>query len=475
MIPFSSRPSDSSGAVCPGHCLLGAFFLLVLGSACQQPSSSIHSHLEGQVIVDSSAGALDAYRDVRVLVVRPDGRRLDTLGHARTDSEGHFRMPISAPKRGVYSLSLWGHGGREQLASTEYVVAPGDTATLRVELPLRGQKLRPISPENRALQAYRNAMTMHRRLLSRRLQDEPPSANVQVQNIRLTSSILWHLRDRYPGTYAAEFAAVESLSLLEGWNDSLVVARAWQISPSSPRYIDAVHIARRAEARLHGHRAALTLLDTLEARASGSQRQVGVQAARIQAFLDSAQVKAALSAAQQLRDDFPRTSWARWADRTEYEATHLQPGMTAPDLTLQTLQGDTLSLDSLRGRPVVLEYYRPGLDLYTLQRPLRNALYDATRRDSVTFISISTEPDTLVNRAFLQQRRLPGHRVIAAEGAEDPLVTRYNAVHLPSWVLIDSEGAIVDRYRASDFPALRQSLTQLLRAEQSSVSPLSLP
>jgi len=453
-----------------GVCLLAGLF-----GACQQPGSSIRSHLEGRVVVDSSTVDPNAYRDLQVLVVRPDGRRLDTLGHARPGRDGRFRMSITAPKRGVYALSLWGRGGQEQLASTEYVVAPGDTATLHVTLPLRDRPLQPISPENQALRAYRNAMTMHRRLLARRLRPQMPSPNVQVQNIRLTSSILWGLRDRYPGTYAAEFAAVESLSMLEGWNDSLAAARAWQIDSSSPRYVDAAHIARRATARLKGHRAALTLLDTLEARANMPRRRAGVQAARIRAFLDSAQVKAALSAAQRLQTEYPRSAWAQWARRIEYESTHLQPGMPAPNLTLQTLQGDTLSLRALRGRPVVLEYYRPGLDLYTLQRPLRNALFDATRPDSVAFVSISTEPDTLVNRAFLQNRRLPGHRAIAAQGADDPLVTRYNVAHVPSWVLIDRDGAIVDRYRASDFPALRQGLTQLIRTGPSVAAPLPLP
>ena len=241
-----SSPSAHSRAALSGRCVLGAFVLVVLCGACQPPSSSVRSHLTGRVAVDSSAGALDAYRDVRLLVVRPDGRRLDTLGHARPGPDGRFQMSISAPERGLYALSLWGRGGREQLASTEYVVAPGDTATLRVSLPLRGEGLRPVSPENRALQAYRNAMTMHRRLLTRRLRTAPSNATMQVQNIRLTSSVLWGLRDRYPGTYAAGFAAVESLSLLEGWNDSLVVARAQRIGPASPHYADAAHIARRA-------------------------------------------------------------------------------------------------------------------------------------------------------------------------------------------------------------------------------------
>jgi hypothetical protein len=317
-------------------------------------------------------------------------------------------------------------------------------------------------------------MAMHRRLLTRRLQSGSPHPNARVQNIRLVSSTLWSLRDQYPGTFAAQFAAVESLSLLATWNDSLVVARAQQISPSSPRYVDASHIARRAEARQHGQKAGLSLLNTFEARAP-REHVAGVKAARIQAFLDSAQVEAALSAAQRLKAEHPRSPWAQWARGVRYEARHLQRGMTAPSLRLRTLSGDTLSLRELRGRPVVLEYYRPGTDLYNLQRPLRNALHDATRRDSVAFVSISVEPDSLVNRAFLYNRRLPGHRAIAAKGSRDPIVQRYNVVHVPTWFLIDASGTLVDQYRSTDFPALQRALTERLRPHSSPSPSLLTP
>lgn len=448
--------------------------LAVLIGACQPHESSVQSHLTGRVVADPTFAPTDDHSDFRLLVLDVNGRQLDTLGHARTGKDGHFRMPVSAPERGVYSLSLWGREGDTHLASTDYVVAPRDSGTLHVDLPLDPeQPLRPESTENLALQDYRNAMTMHRRMLTRRLQADAYRPTALAQNIRLTSSTLWSLSAQHPGTYAGQFAAVESLSLLEGWNDSLVVARARQIAPTSPRYVDAARIARRAEARRHGHHAALALVDSFEARAADPRRQAGVKAVRIQAFLDSAQVEAALSAAQQLRADHSRSRWAQWARRIEYEANRLQPGMIAPDLTLHTLAGDTLSLRELRGRPVVLEYYRPGTDLYNLQRPLRNALYEATRPDSVAFVSISVEPDSLVNRAFLQNRRLPGHTAFAPKGPEDPMVTRYNVVHLPTWILIDDAGHIVDRYFASGVPTLRQRLTFLLREEPEPASALT--
>lgn len=458
-------PSSTSRCVVLRRWLL-ALGAIVFIAACQQRGSSVESHLEGRVVVDSTVFGGGDHSDFRLLVVDVHGRQIDTLGHARTGQNGHFRMSISAPERGVYPLSLWGRRGNDQLARTDYVVAAGDSGTLQVELPLdRQAPFRPESPENYALQGYRNAMTMHRRMLTRRLQPGASRPTALIQNIRLISSTLWRLSNKYPGTHAGQFAAVESLSLLEGWNDSLVVARARQIAPTSPRYVDAVRIARRAEARRHGHDAALALVDSFKARAVDPSQKAGVKAVQIQTFLDSSQVKAALSAAQRLTADHSRSPWAQWARRVRYEANHLQPGMVAPDLTVNDLTGDTLSLQELRGQPVVLEYYRPDTDLYRLQRPLRNALYKATRPDSVAFVSISVEPDSLVNRAFLQNQPLPGRRVIAPQGLQDSLATRYNVAQLPTWILIDGAGKIVDRYLASELPSLRQHLTVLLHEE----------
>lgn len=452
---------------CVGRSLL-LLALFALGIACQQPQQQVQSYLEGRITVASRIDTSTDYSNFRVLVVRAEGRYVDTLGLGVTNREGRFHMTVTAPERGVYPLSVWGRQGQERLVTTSYVVAPGDSGRLDVELPVDRRPLRINSPENLALLGYRNAMATHRRMLKRRLQAEVYRPNALVQSIRLTSSVLSSLQDNYPGTYASQLAAVESLSLLERWNDSLVVARAREIDPSNPRYVEAARIARRAAARLHGQQAALDLIDTFEARAATERQQAGVKAVRIQAFLDSMQTEAALSAAQRLKADHSNSQWATWADRVQYEAEHLMPGMTAPNLTFRTLSGDSLSLRSLRGHPVVLEYYRPGNDTYNRQRPARNALYDSTRSNSVAFISISTEPDTIVNRAFLDNRRLPGHRVIAPQGQEDPIVSRYNVVDVPTRFLIDAKGRIVDQYRDSALLALRLDLTRILSADSSS-------
>ncbi|MFB6249905.1 MAG: TlpA family protein disulfide reductase [Salinibacter sp.] len=457
MIPLWSCRRRSGGA------LLLLVLLMLGGLGCQSDPEDVQSHLEGRITVRSSVDTSDDYSGFRVLAVRAQGRTLDTLGRAVTRADGRFETTVTAPERGIYSLTIWGRRGRQRLASTDYVVADGDSATLNVELPLQRGRFRVRSTENAALMAYQNTMAQHRRTLLRRVRGDALDSTAMSRSVRQTTSILWSLRETFPGTYASQLGATESLSLLAGWNDSLVVERARRITPSNPRYVGAARIARRAQARLRGQDAALKLLTDFQTRAATAAQRAGIQSIRVRAFIDSLQADAALAAAQTLKNEYPDTRWADWADRATYEVNNLLPGTTAPNLAFRTLEGDSLSLRALRGRPVVLEYFRPGNDLYARQLTTRNALYRGTRSDSVAFVSVSVNPDTLIHRAFTRNRAFPGHTVIAPDGLDGPLARTYNVGRVPSRVLIDAEGRIVGRYPGTAFLALQEELARLLQ------------
>lgn len=445
---------------------LVVFLLLLWGMGCRSEPEGVQSHLEGRITVSSKVDASGDHSGFRVLAVQAQSRSLDTLGSAVTRDDGTFEMTVTAPERGIYPLTIWGRQGQEQLASTDYVVAKGDSASLQVQLPLQGRRFHVRSEENAALTAYRNTIAQHRRALVQRLKTGVSDSNGMNRRILQTSSMLWSLQETFPNTYASQLGATESLALLAGWSDSLVVERAKGVKPSSPRYVETVRIARRAEARLHGQQAALDLLDSFESRASTRAQRAGIQAIRIRAFIDSLKSDAALSAAQTLKNEYPNTMWAEWADRAMYEVNNLLPGMQAPNLRAKTVRSDSLSLRALRGHPVVLEYYRPGNDLYNRQLATRNALYRNTRADSVAFVSISMEPDSLLYRAFIEDRPFPGQKVIAPEGEDGVLAQKYNVMEVPSRVLIDSTGHIVRRYSGAAFLALQEDLMRLMRNQQ---------
>lgn len=431
--------------------------------ACGSSTERVRGHLEGRITVRPSVDSSQDYSGFRVLVLDAQARSIDTLGHATTNEAGQFRTAVTAPERGIYTLTVWGRSGRERLASTDYVLAGSDTATLDVTFPLNNRPVRVRSQENASFSAYRNTLAQHRQALKKQIQTDTGDANAMARRIRQTSSMLWNLQDTYSETYASQLAAVESLSLLAGSNDSLVVDRVQAIGSSNPRYVEAAQIARRAAARRAGQDAALDLLDTFASRATTDAQRAGVKAARVRAFIDSLQSEAALSAAQDLKRTYPDTEWADWADRATYEVKNLLPGKKAPNIQARTLSGDSLSLRALQGHLVVLEYYGPGDDLFGRQLSTRNTLFEATRSDSVAFVSISVNPDTLLTRALADNRSFPGRRVVAEEGRDDSIVQAYNVADVPVRFLIGAEGRIVGRYPGSAFLALQEDLALLLR------------
>lgn len=442
--------------------------LLLTGTvmfSCEPSAPEVQSTLQGRITVRASVDTTQDYSGFRVLVMDTDGRSVDTLGHAETNSDGWFETNVRAPERGIYPLVIWGRHGQEHLARADYVVANGDSATFNVTVPLQGRQLRIRSEENSALDAYQNTMVQHRRTMVGRLDGEVADMDALGHSVRQTSSMLWNLQETYPGTYASQLAATESLSLLASWNDSLVVERARTIEPSNPRYVEAAQIARRAAARRAGQDAALDVLDSFAARAETNDQQAGVQAARVQAFIDSMQVEAASSAAQTLKNTYPGTSWADWADRALYEVNNLMPGTEAPNFTARTTEGESVSVHGFHGRPVVLEFFRPENEVYRRQVATRNALYDATRSDSVAFVSVNIDSDTLLHRAFVDGRRFPGHEIVAADGPDDSIVNAYNIADVPTRFLIDEDGRIAGRYDGSTFLGLQEDLARMLQTD----------
>ncbi len=443
--------------------IAAALSVLLILSGCEDgppEPEPVQSVISGHITVDAEIDASTDYAGFDVLVVRPDGRTLDTLGHATTKKDGSYQAVVTAPERGIYPLVIRRRGSI--LLRTDYVVAQDDTASLNIVFPFTGNYVPIRSPENSALIALRNTMGLHRQRLMQRIQRDAYVESTVSMNVRQTSSILWGMRDNYPGMYATQIASVESLALLESWNDSLVVARASQIEPANPRYVTAGQIARRSQARIAGQEEAISLLKTFEEKADRAEDRAALQAEQVRAYIDSLQEQKALAAAERLSDEHEGTEWAEWADRARYEVENLLPGKPAPAVTARTTQGDTLSLDALRGYLVVLEFYHPRDEVYQQQIPTRNTLYEATRTDSVAFVSVSLEPDSLLNRAFFDGRTLPGQHVIAPEGSDSEIAMQYNVASLPVRYLIGRDGHIVDTYPGSTFFAMQDAITERL-------------
>lgn len=431
----------------------------------QNNADSIRAFLQGRITVSPEVDSTQQYDGFEVLVARRTEGGIDTLGVATTDVRGQFAMDIQAPTRQLYPLVISRRG--EALLSANYVVAPGDSATMNVQLPHGNRPLQIRSSENSAWLAYQNTLALYRQSLVQALQTDSTMTRSMDQSIEQAVSILWGMPNSYPNTLGAAYARAETITLLEGWNDSLAVVRAREVGPTNPRYVEVARAARRAQARIAGHEASIALLNRFRRHARTDRQRAALQAEVVRAHIDNRQQEAALTAARELAGAYPNTSWADWAERAAYEVQNLMPGMEAPEFSVTTWTGESLDLADLRGRPVVLEFYEPSNELYQKQLSTRKALYDGTRSTNLALVSISLQPDSLLNEAFFDGRDLPGMHVVAPEDVAQGFVETYNLGSLPTRFLIDERGRIINKYVGSGFSALQDAVVRRFSADAS--------
>ncbi len=225
-----------------------AFVVLVLLAATgcgRDPggAAKVHSRLEGVLTVNPAADSSRDYSGFEVLVVDNTSGDVDTLGMAVTDSTGAFALDVRAPYRGVFPLIV----SRNDVTLTlgELVVAEGDTGFVRAEFPLRGPGLIVRgSAENGAWMAYRNAKDQHNKVLVDVMKNQDYDQGLIARVIRQTSNMMWSLQNTYPNTFGGALAAAEAVVMLDGWDDSLLVARARALPPDHSNLLDVVRAAR---------------------------------------------------------------------------------------------------------------------------------------------------------------------------------------------------------------------------------------
>lgn len=120
---------------------------------------------------------------------------------------------------------------------------------------------------------------------------------------------------------------------------------------------------------------------------------------------------------------------------------------TAPDFTLPVFQaaggvgpeGSPLRLSSLRGRPVVLNFWASWCDTCPEEAPNLARLWDRYGKRGVVVLGVNSQNDPPKARAFLSQYKL---RFANVREGDDAVARRYGVAAMPETFLIDPDGMI---------------------------------
>ena len=116
-----------------------------------------------------------------------------------------------------------------------------------------------------------------------------------------------------------------------------------------------------------------------------------------------------------------------------------EPG-PAPAVQGKTLDGGTFDLASLKGKPVVLNFWASWCHPCRKELPAIAAW--AKAHPEIRVVGVDYEDDVADARAFAQQHDATWPMVVDADGA---IGEAYKVPGLPATFLIDAQGRIVDR------------------------------
>ncbi|WP_236606059.1 TlpA family protein disulfide reductase [Sandaracinus amylolyticus] len=143
-------------------------------------------------------------------------------------------------------------------------------------------------------------------------------------------------------------------------------------------------------------------------------------------------------------------------------AMALDPGARAPELGLRDLQGNQVTIASLRGRVVVVDFWASWCEPCADSMPVYQRLYNQYRERGLTIVGISQDQRVDNARQFASRHHL-SFPVLFDEG--HAIANRYRPSRMPTSYVID-RGGIVRHvhagYRSGDGDRLEREVVALL-------------
>ncbi len=125
---------------------------------------------------------------------------------------------------------------------------------------------------------------------------------------------------------------------------------------------------------------------------------------------------------------------------------HLAPGHEAPDFTLPTDKGGTLSLKSLRGKVVIIDFWASWCGPCRAEMPNVKAIYETWHGKGLEVVGVSMDTKEAAWLKAIQQEQLMWHNVSSLKGmSQCPVAKDYEVMAIPKLYIIDRDGKIVDR------------------------------
>ncbi len=114
-------------------------------------------------------------------------------------------------------------------------------------------------------------------------------------------------------------------------------------------------------------------------------------------------------------------------------------GQVAQDFALRTLDGQTLKLSDLRGRPVVVNFWASWCGPCKAEMPLLSKAHDELKDTGLVILAVDVQEMPSVVQRYVEQNKLPFTVVLDQTGS---VSEQYRVRALPTTFFIDANGVV---------------------------------
>ncbi len=142
-----------------------------------------------------------------------------------------------------------------------------------------------------------------------------------------------------------------------------------------------------------------------------------------------------------------------------------QVGFAAPDFTLETLGGETVSLADLRGQVVLINFWATWCPPCRAEMPAIQQVYETYRDQGFTVLAVDVQEGKAQVANFAEERGLSFPILMDLDGA---VSARYQVKAMPSTFFVDRSGVIQEITLGGPMAEafIESQVTRLLNGEE---------
>lgn len=139
----------------------------------------------------------------------------------------------------------------------------------------------------------------------------------------------------------------------------------------------------------------------------------------------------------------------------------LRIGSQAPDFRLPALDGQTITLSSFKGKPVLINFWKTTCPPCVLEMPHLQATFDEWSKKGLVFLSVNIGEEVATVREFIQSN---GYTFPVLLDSDYDASEKYNFEFVPTSFFIDKDGIIQVRVSGAfrDKGAVEQYLAKIM-------------